>query len=47
MTKLPAIRKPGIPMDGYMTLRRKVAHVLLVGKRKIEQAKVQAYWQAG
>ncbi|MDZ4241510.1 MAG: DUF1016 N-terminal domain-containing protein, partial [Candidatus Omnitrophota bacterium] len=35
-----------IPSD-YPALRRKVEETLLLGQSRIEQAKVQTYWQTG
>ena len=32
---------------GYLTLRKQIEETLLLGRREIENAKVQTYWRTG
>lgn len=47
MTQLLASKSKSPALASYAQLREKVRETLLEGQRKIEEAKVQTYWQTG
>ena len=41
------MKSPNIVLKDYPALKRRVQETLLLGQKKIEEARVETYWQTG